>query len=65
MTDPQGVNLLPASGEWVYDTVPHRTRQLTQTAPVVQNLYAAPGGTLCSARVSSLDAGSRAASLAC
>lgn len=45
MTDPLGVNLLPASGEWVYDTIPHRTRQVTQTAPVIQNLNAAPGGT--------------------
>ena len=39
-----GVNLLPASGEWVYDTVPHRTREVTQAAPVVANLNAAPGG---------------------
>ena len=45
MTDPIGVNLLPASGEWVYDTIPHRTQQITQTAPIVQNLNAAPGGT--------------------
>ncbi len=48
MTEPtlfNGVNLLPASGEWVYDTLPHRTRQLTQAAPVVANLNAAPGGT--------------------
>ena len=44
MTDPLGVNLLPASGEWVYDTIPHRTQQVTQAAPVVQNLNAAPGG---------------------
>ena len=45
MTDPMGVNLLPASGEWVYDTIPHRSQQVTQAAPVVQNLNAAPGGT--------------------
>ncbi len=45
MTDPLGVNLLPASGEWVYDTIPHRSQQVVQTAPVVQNLNAAPGGT--------------------
>ena len=48
MPDPtlfNGVNLLPASGEWVYDTLPHRTREVTQTAPVVANLNAAPGGT--------------------
>ena len=40
-----GVNLLPATGEWVYDILPHRTRQVTQTAPVVQNLYLGPNGT--------------------
>ncbi len=45
MTDPLGVNLLPASGEWVYDTIPHRSQQVVQTAPVVQNLNAAPAGT--------------------
>ena len=45
MIDPIGVNLLPASGEWVYDTIPHRTQQVTQATPVVQNLNAAPGGT--------------------
>jgi len=45
MTDPLGVNLLPASGEWVYDTIPHRSQQVVQTAPVVQNLNAAPSGT--------------------
>ena len=44
MTDPLGVNLLPASGEWVYDTIPHRSQQVVQSAPVVQNLNAAPGG---------------------
>ena len=44
MTDPLGVNLLPASGEWVYDTIPHRSRQVVQSAPVVQNLQAAPSG---------------------
>ena len=45
MTDPLGVNLLPASGEWVYDTIPHRSQQVVQGAPVVQNLNAAPGGS--------------------
>ncbi len=45
MTLFSGVNLLPASGEWVYDTVPHRSQQVTQVAPVVQNLHAAPAGT--------------------
>ncbi len=40
-----GVNLLPASGEWVYDTLPHRSQQVTQPAPAVQNLHAAPAGT--------------------
>ena len=44
MTLVNGVNLLPASGEWVYDTVPHRSQQITQAAPVVQNLYFASGG---------------------
>ena len=45
MTLLNGVNLLPASGEWVYDTVPHRSQQVTQPAPVVQNLHAAPAGS--------------------
>ncbi len=45
MTIVNGVNLLPASGEWVYDTLPHRSQELTQTAPVVQNLNLAPAGT--------------------
>ena len=45
MTDPLGVNLLPASGEWVYDTIPHRSQQVVQTSPVVQNLNAGPAGT--------------------
>ncbi len=45
MTLVNGVNLLPASGEWVYDTVAHLTQQVTQTAPVVQNLNFAPGGS--------------------
>ena len=45
MTVVNGVNLLPASGEWVYDTVAHRTQQVTQAAPVVQNLNYALGGT--------------------
>ncbi len=45
MVNLSGVNLLPASGEWVYDTIPHRSQQVTQTAPVVANLIAAPGGS--------------------
>ena len=45
MTIVNGVNLLPASGEWVYDTLAHRSQEITQTAPVVQNLNYAPNGT--------------------
>jgi hypothetical protein len=45
MTDPHGVALLPASGEWVYDPLPHRATPLGAGAPVVVNLNAAPGGT--------------------
>ena len=44
MTDPLGVNLLPASGEWVYDTLPRRAA-LAGASPAVLNLNAAPGGT--------------------
>ena len=44
MTDPLGVNLLPASGEWVYDTLPRRAAQ-TGGSTRVLNLNAAPGGT--------------------
>ena len=45
MTDPRGVNLLPASGEWVYDPVPHRAAHPSDAVPAPVNLYAAPGGT--------------------
>ena len=45
MTDPFGVNLLPASGEWVYDTLPRRAAHAADPAPVVLNLNAAPTGT--------------------
>ncbi|WP_158810120.1 glycoside hydrolase TIM-barrel-like domain-containing protein [Beijerinckia sp. L45] len=45
MTDPRGVALLPASGEWVYDPLPHRATALGASAPVVVNLNAAPAGT--------------------
>ena len=45
MTDPRGVNLLPASGEWVYDPVPHRAARAGETTAAVVNLNAAPGGT--------------------
>ncbi len=40
-----GVNLLPASGEWVYDTVPHRGQHAGENAFVALNLNAAPDGT--------------------
>ncbi len=40
-----GVNLLPASGEWVYDTVPHRGLHAGESAFVALNLKAAPDGT--------------------
>ena len=45
MSDPRGVNLLPASGEWVYDPVPHRAAHAGESAPTLVNLHAAPGGT--------------------
>ena len=45
MTDPLGVNLLPASGEWVYDTLPHRAARPGDSIPRVLNLNAAPNGT--------------------
>ncbi len=45
MSDPRGVNLLPASGEWVYDPLPHRAAHAGESAPAVVNLHAAPGGT--------------------
>lgn len=45
MTDPIGVNLLPASGEWVYDTLPHRVTPVDAGSATCVNLNAAPGGT--------------------
>lgn len=45
MTDPFGVNLLPATGEWVYDPVPHRVVSPNQPAPVITNVNASPGGS--------------------
>jgi hypothetical protein len=45
MTDPFGVNLLPASGEWVYDPLPRRATHAGETGPTVLNLNAAPAGT--------------------
>ena len=41
MTDPIGVCLLPASGEWVYDTLPRRAAHAGDPAPAVLNLNAA------------------------
>lgn len=40
MTDPIGVCLLPASGEWVYDTLPRRAAHAGDPAPVVLNMNA-------------------------
>ena len=45
MTLFSGVNLLPASGEWVYDPVPYRGMHATDTAYLPLNLNAGPGGT--------------------
>ncbi len=45
MSGPSGVNLLPASGEWVYDPLPHRAAHAGEDKPIVVNLYAAPEGT--------------------
>lgn len=45
MTDPCGINLLPATNEWVYDTLPHRARRVTETAAQVQNLHLVPTGS--------------------
>jgi hypothetical protein len=44
MTDPWGVNLLPASNEWVYDTLPHRAARLGESAARPQNRYAGAAG---------------------
>ena len=41
MTDPIGVNLLPASGEWIYDTLPRRATMIGVSKPSVLNLNAA------------------------
>ena len=40
MTDPIGVCLLPASGEWVYDTLPRRAAHAGDATPAVLNLNA-------------------------
>lgn len=40
MADPFAIHLLPATGEWVYDTRPHRARRLTEAAATPQNRYA-------------------------
>ena len=45
MTYINGVNLLPATGEWVYDSVPYRAKHLTDTSYTQQNLNYNPGGT--------------------
>ena len=44
MTGPLGVNLLPATGEWVYDPIPHRATQAGGIGPTTVNLNAAPNG---------------------
>ena len=44
MTFVRGVNLLPATGEWTYDTLPHRGRRADETALLQLNLYAARDG---------------------
>lgn len=46
MTGLLGVNLLPATGEWVYDPIPHRAAQANGAGPVTVNLNAAPAGTV-------------------
>ena len=45
MSDPRGVNLLPASGEWVYDPLPHRAAHAGESLPAPVNIHAAPDGT--------------------
>ena len=40
MTDPLGMCLLPASGEWVYDTLPRRAARVGDMGPAVLNLNA-------------------------
>jgi len=41
-----GVNLLPATGEWVYDPLPHRGRHLGETRFGAINLNHVPGGSV-------------------
>ena len=45
MTYLKGVNLLPATGEWVYDSVPYQAKRLSDTAFTQQNLNYNPSGT--------------------
>ena len=45
MIDIRGVNLLPASGEWVYDPVPYQGQKANQSAVFTLNLNAASSGT--------------------
>lgn len=40
-----GVNLLPATGEWVYDSVPYRGLRAGTSSYVLQNLNFNPSGT--------------------
>ncbi|VTZ23244.1 conserved hypothetical protein [Methylocella tundrae] len=40
----KGVNLLPATGEWTYDTTPYLGRRVTELALTPINTYFAPGG---------------------
>jgi uncharacterized protein (TIGR02217 family) len=40
-----GVNLLPATGEWVYDSVPYRGLRSGTSTYILQNLNFNPGGT--------------------
>jgi len=39
----KGVNLLPATGEWTYDSVPYRGKRPADTGFAPLNLYCAPG----------------------
>lgn len=45
MTYINGVNLLPATGEWTLDVVPYRGRRVDEAQPQSVNTYFAPGGT--------------------
>lgn len=40
-----GVNLLPATGEWTYDVVVYRGKRVSEAAASAVNAYFAPGGT--------------------